>query len=74
MCLGVPARVIRIDGSEAIVIIGSVEYKSSLLLLNDVEVGDYILLHAGFAIEKIDPVEAEATIRLFNEISNMAEE
>jgi hydrogenase expression/formation protein HypC len=71
MCLGVPARVIRIEGTEARVIIGSVEYTSSLLLLNDVEVGDYILLHAGFAIEKIDPEEAEETIRLFNEISNM---
>ena len=74
MCLGVPARVICIDGSVATVNIGSVEYKSSLLLLNDVEVGDYILLHAGFAIEKIDPEEAEETIRLFNEISNMQEE
>jgi hydrogenase expression/formation protein HypC len=71
MCLGVPARVIRIEGTEARVIIGSVEYTSSLLLLNDVDVGDYILLHAGFAIEKIDPEEAEETIRLFNEISNM---
>ena len=74
MCLGVPARVVRIEGTGATVVIGSVEYESSLLLLNDVEVGDYILLHAGFAIEKIDPAEAEETIRLFNEISNMNEE
>ncbi|MCK9423061.1 MAG: HypC/HybG/HupF family hydrogenase formation chaperone [Bacteroidales bacterium] len=74
MCLGVPARVLRIEGSEATVAIGSVEYKSSLLLLNNVEVGDYILLHAGFAIEKIDPEEAEVTTRLFNEISNIEPE
>ncbi len=74
MCLGVPARVIHIDGSEATVALGSVEYKASLLLLNNVNPGDYVLLHAGFAIEKIDPVEAEETIRLFHEISNMYEE
>ncbi|MBE0647767.1 MAG: HypC/HybG/HupF family hydrogenase formation chaperone [Bacteroidales bacterium] len=70
MCLGVPARVIHIDGPEATVVLGSVEYKASLLLLPDVNPGDYILLHAGFAIEKIDEREAAETIRLFNEISN----
>jgi len=74
MCLGVPARVIHIEGSEATVILGSVKYKASLLLLNDVNLGDYILLHAGFAIEKIDCLEAEETIRLFNEISNLEKE
>ena len=74
MCLGVPARVIHIDGSVATVALGSVEYKASLLLLNNVNPGDYVLLHAGFAIEKIDPAEAEETIRLFHEISNMYEE
>jgi len=74
MCLGVPARVIRVEGNVATVNIGSVEYESSTLLLNDVAVGDYVLLHAGFAIEKIDPEEAAETMRLFNEISNLEEE
>jgi len=74
MCLGVPALVIRVEGTEATVRIGAVEYQSSLLLLENVEVGDYILLHAGFAIEKIDTEDAEETIRLFNEISKMNEE
>ena len=70
MCLGVPARVLHIDDTEAIVAIGDVEYKASLLLMNDVKVGDYIILHAGFAIEKVDPEEADETIRLFLEIEN----
>jgi len=70
MCLGIPAKVIRIDGSEATVAIGTVEYRSSISLLQDVRIGDYILLHAGFAIEKVDPEEAEATMRIFSQISN----
>jgi hydrogenase expression/formation protein HypC len=68
MCLGVPARVLNIEGSEATVALGDVEYRASLLLLNDVRVGDFIILHAGFAIEKVDPEEAEDTIRLFKEM------
>lgn len=68
MCLGVPARVIFIEDSEATVAIGDVEYRASLLLLNDIHVGDFIILHAGFAIEKVDPKEAEETIQLFKEM------
>jgi hydrogenase expression/formation protein HypC len=68
MCLGVPARVKSIEGSEATVSLGDVEYKASLLLLNDVQVGDFIILHAGFAIEKVDQKEADETIRLIREM------
>ena len=68
MCLGIPARVIRIKESAALVAIGDIEYNASLLLLDDVKVGDYIILHAGFAIEKVDPDEAAETIKLFKEI------
>ena len=68
MCLGVPARIMNIEGSDATVALGDVEYKASLLLLNDVKVGDFIILHAGFAIEKVDPQEADETIRLFKEM------
>jgi len=74
MCLGVPALVIRVEGAEAIVRLGNVEYKASLLLLDNVEKGDYILLLAGFAIEKIDHFEAGETIRLFKEISDLENE
>jgi hydrogenase expression/formation protein HypC len=68
MCLGVPARVMHIQGTEATVALGDVEYSASLLLLNDIKVGDFIILHAGFAIEKVDPKEADETIRLFKEM------
>lgn len=69
MCLGVPAKIVSIENDYAIVTLGSVEYKACLRLLRDVSIGDYIILHAGFAIEKVDRAEAEETLRLINEIS-----
>jgi hydrogenase expression/formation protein HypC len=70
MCLAIPAKVITVDGASALVTIEDVEYRASLLLLNDVKPGDFIMLHAGFAIEKIDPEEAAETLRLLNEVAN----
>ena len=60
---------LKVDkGLLALVTIEEVEYKASLLLLSDVLPGDYIMLHAGFAIEKVDESEAEETLRLLNEL------
>ena len=73
MCLALPARVIRVDGDVALVAIGNVEYTASLALLENVNPGDYVLLHAGFAIEKIDPDEAAETLRLLREIEKNSE-
>ncbi|MDP1622821.1 MAG: HypC/HybG/HupF family hydrogenase formation chaperone [Bacteroidales bacterium] len=70
MCLAIPAKVVSIEGSSALVKIEDVEYQASLLLLEDVSPGDFILLHAGFAIEKIDPEEAAETMRLLREIAS----
>jgi hydrogenase expression/formation protein HypC len=72
MCLALPAKVITVDGSVALVAIEDIEYSASLLLLEDIKPGDYILLHAGFAIEKVDPAEAEDTLRLLREIEKNA--
>ena len=68
MCLAIPAKVIQVNGTSALVTIEDVEYRASLLLLDDVKPGDYIMLHAGFAIEKVDAEEAEETLRLLNEL------
>jgi hydrogenase expression/formation protein HypC len=68
MCLAIPAKVISIDGSSARVSIDDVVYTASLLLLEDVKPGDFIMLHAGFAIEKVDPEIAAETLRILNEI------
>lgn len=68
MCLGVPAKVISIEGSQASVMIGEIHYLANIELLDDVAPGDFIILHAGFGIEKVDPAEAEETMRLIREI------
>jgi hydrogenase expression/formation protein HypC len=64
MCLAIPAKVISVEGKSARVTIEDVEYTASLLLIDDVQPGDYIMLHAGFAIEKVNQAEAEETLQL----------
>jgi hydrogenase expression/formation protein HypC len=71
MCLSVPARVIKIDGLMADVSIGGAIFKAGLHMVNDVRVGDYILLHAGFAIQKISETEAFETLNLFKEMNDL---
>jgi len=68
MCLSIPAKVISIDNDKAIVSVGGTEYEASLQLLEDVVIGDYILLHTGFAIQKLSEDEALETIQLFKEL------
>ena len=72
MCLAVPVRVSKIDGLKAIVELGGLTRQASIMLVPDTQVGDYVLLHAGFAIQKLDEKEAEETIRLFAEIAEAA--
>ena len=67
MCLSIPAKVISIDGDMATVSVGGTEYKASLQIIENVGVGDYILLHTGFAIQKLDIAEAEASLKVFEE-------
>ncbi len=69
MCLAVPVRVLQIDGQKALVELGGLARQASIMLVPDVQVGDYVLLHAGFAIQKLDEREAEETIRLFAEMT-----
>ena len=68
MCLAVPMKVAEIVDSTAICEVDGVRREASLMLLDDVAVGDYVLLHAGFAIEKVDPEEAEKTLEVFREV------
>ena len=71
MCLSIPAKIDSIDGDMAMVSVGSVTYKASLQLLDDVQVGDYILLHTGFAISKISEEDAAETLRIFEEFEEL---
>lgn len=71
MCLGLPARVVNIDGSSAEVEMMGVINKISVELLENVKVGDYVLVHAGCAIQIVDQDEAARTIDIFNEIREL---
>ena len=62
MCLGVPMQVKTISDDLAVCEIDGVQREASLMMLDDVQVGDYVLIHAGFAIEKIDEAEAQLTL------------
>ncbi len=71
MCLSIPAKVEKIEGEMAVVSVGGVTYKASLQMLDDVVVGDYILMHTGFAIQKIDEDEAEESLKAFREFTEL---
>jgi hydrogenase expression/formation protein HypC len=71
MCLSIPSKVISIKDNKAIVSVGGTEYEASLQLLDDVKVDDYVLIHTGFAIQKISEEEALETLRLFKELDTM---
>jgi len=74
VCVAVPARVVRVEESGmATVDVEGVRREVSLLLLEGAEVGDFVIVHAGFAIQKLDEQEALATLDLLREIGAMGE-
>ncbi|MFH1382303.1 MAG: HypC/HybG/HupF family hydrogenase formation chaperone [Chloroflexota bacterium] len=71
MCLAIPALVKSIKGSLAEVDIAGVTRQASIQLTPEAKVGDYVLLHTGYAINVIDPLEAEETLKLLREINEV---
>lgn len=69
MCLAIPARVTKIKGNMATIEVGGVTRSASLMLVTDVVVGDYVIVHAGFAIHRVDPGEAQESLRLLRELA-----
>ena len=69
MCLSVPAKIISVEGNSAKASVGGAIVNTSLHLVEDVKPGDYVLIHTGFALQKISEEEALETIRLIEEIS-----
>lgn len=69
MCVAVPMRVVSIDGDNVVAETDGVSRSASLMILGDeVQVGDYLIIHAGFAISRLDEEEARETIRLMKEV------
>jgi hydrogenase expression/formation protein HypC len=71
MCLAVPGKVVKINERTCVVEIMGVSREISIELLKDVNLGDYVLIHAGCAIQKLDQEEAIKTIELFKELEEL---
>lgn len=69
MCLALPAKVVAIDEATdmATVALGEVKKEISLALVEEVQVDDFVLIHVGYALNKVSPEEAERTLQLFAE-------
>jgi len=69
MCLALPVKVIELCGDDqAVVDLDGIRKQISLALVDDVRVGDYVILHVGYALSKLDPDEAQRTLALFAEL------
>ena len=73
MCLAVPVKVVLIEGSEAKVEISGVKRRVSIMLTPEAKVGDYVLLHTGYAINVIDEAEALETLKILEEMASLDE-
>ena len=71
MCLAVPVKITKIEDKEAEVEIGGISRRISLWLTPEAKVGDYVLLHTGYAISVLDREEAEETLQLFKDIARV---
>ena len=67
MCLAIPSKITKIENNMATIDVEGVQREASLLLLEDARVGDYVIVHAGFAIHKLDEAAARETLDLLRE-------
>jgi hydrogenase expression/formation protein HypC len=73
MCLAIPSKITKIENSMAVIDVDGVRRECSLLLVEDAQVGDYVIVHAGFAISRIDEVAALETLALLKEAAALME-
>jgi len=75
MCLAIPAQVVELrEGDNAVVDLAGVRKEISLALVDNVAVGDYVIVHVGYALNKLDPDEATKTLALFAEIGQLVDD
>ena len=73
MCLAIPSRIVRIDDGMAVIDVDGVRREVSLLLLEDARVGDWVIVHAGFAIQTIDEQAARETLQILRDTAAAVE-
>lgn len=71
MCLSVPAQIIKVEKDMADVSVGGTIFRAGIQMIENPEPGEYVLLHAGFAIEKISEKDALETLRIIEEMTNL---
>ena len=74
MCLAVPVMIQNIEGAQAMVELGGVRRTISLVLTPEAGVGNYVLVHAGYAIGIVDEEEAKETLHLLEEMANLVDQ
>ncbi|MBU4344091.1 MAG: HypC/HybG/HupF family hydrogenase formation chaperone [Desulfobacteraceae bacterium] len=73
MCLAIPSKIVKIENNMGIIDVDGVKREASLLLLEDAKVGDYVIVHAGFALHKIDESVAMETLLLLKEAAALVD-
>jgi hydrogenase expression/formation protein HypC len=73
MCLAIPSKITKVENNMAVIDVDGVRRECSLLLVEDAQVGDYVIVHAGFAISKIDEAAALETLALLKEAAALVE-
>jgi len=74
MCLAIPSKIVEIENGMATIDVDGVQRSASLMLLEDAAVGDFVIVHAGFAIQKLDAAAAAESIRLLREAAAMVDD
>ncbi|MEA3279270.1 MAG: HypC/HybG/HupF family hydrogenase formation chaperone [Thermodesulfobacteriota bacterium] len=73
MCLAIPSKIIKIENNMGTIDVDGVKRETSLLLLEDAKIGDYVIVHAGFALHKIDETVAMETLQLLKEAATLVD-
>ena len=71
MCLAIPAKIIELGDDMATVEVGGVKRTVSCLMVPDLQLGDYVITHAGFALHKVEEADALASLELLRDLTNM---
>jgi len=71
MCLAIPSKITAINDQMGVIDVAGVQRETSLLLIEDPQVGDWVIVHAGFAIQKIDDATAQESLRYLREAAQL---
>jgi hydrogenase expression/formation protein HypC len=74
MCLAIPSRIVKIDDQMAVIDVDGVRREASLLLLENPAVGDWVIVHAGFAIHRIDEEAARESLKILREAASLLDD